>query len=194
MKKKSYFKQFNTFVISLGVLVLIILVYRTSDLLLSNSLNNFMKLDKKTSSYISFSYADRDINSVFEIYNPKVFSDFKGKRFVGEYYDFDVNVPKGNDDVKYVGFDILLKDMGNNIDDKFIKVYLTDQNNKALDGFDQTVPVYSAFLNDLDGKIIYSGCFADGDNSKFRLRVWISDVYNRKYKNSLFFQIKVKIK
>ena len=193
MNKKSLFRKINTFIAFSFVLILIVLVYKTSDILLSNSLNDYLKLNKKTSNYISFNYAGGDINSLYEINSPKIYSDFKGKRFVSEYYDFEINVPKEQNDSIKVNYDILLKDLGSDLEDKFIKVYLTDSNNTPLEGFNNTVPVYSAFLNDSDGKIIYSGIL-DDDNKKFRLRIWISDIYNKRYNNNLAFQIKVKMK
>lgn len=193
MNKKSLFRKINTFIAFSFVLILIVLVYKTSDILLSNSLNDYLKLNKKTSNYISFNYAGGDINSLYEVNSPKIYSDFKGKRFVSEYYDFEINVPKEQNDSIKVNYDILLKDLGSDLEDKFIKVYLTDSNNTPLEGFNNTVPVYSAFLNDSDGKIIYSGIL-DDDNKKFRLRIWISDIYNKKYNNNLAFQIKVKMK
>lgn len=193
MNKKSLFRKINTFIAFSFVLILIVLVYKTSDILLSNSLNDYLKLNKKTSNYISFNYAGGDINSLYEVNSPKIYSDFKGKRFVNEYYDFEINVPKEQNDSIKVNYDILLKDLGSDLEDKFIKVYLTDSNNTPLEGFNNTVPVYSAFLNDSDGKIIYSGIL-DDDNKKFRLRIWISDIYNKKYNNNLAFQIKVKMK
>ncbi|MBO5121499.1 MAG: hypothetical protein J6C28_07445 [Bacilli bacterium] len=193
MNKKSLFRKINTFIAFSFVLILIVLVYKTSDILLSNSLNDYLKLNKKTSNYISFNYAGGDINSLYEINSPKIYSDFKGKRFVNEYYDFEINVPKEQNDSIKVNYDILLKDLGSDLEDKFIKVYLTDSNNTPLEGFNNTVPVYSAFLNDSDGKIIYSGIL-DDDNKKFRLRIWISDIYNKKYNNNLAFQIRVKMK
>ena len=193
MNKKSLFRKINTFIAFSFVLILIVLVYKTSDILLSNSLNDYLKLNKMTSNYISFNYAGGDINSLYEVNSPKIYSDFKGKRFVSEYYDFEINVPKEQNDSIKVNYDILLKDLGSDLEDKFIKVYLTDSNNTPLEGFNNTVPVYSAFLNDSDGKIIYSGIL-DDDNKKFRLRIWISDIYNKKYNNNLAFQIKVKMK
>lgn len=193
MNKKSLFRKINTFIAFSFVLILIVLVYKTSDILLSNSLNDYLKLNKKTSNYISFNYAGGDINSLYEVNSQKIYSDFKGKRFVSEYYDFEINVPKEQNDSIKVNYDILLKDLGSDLEDKFIKVYLTDSNNTPLEGFNNTVPVYSAFLNDSDGKIIYSGIL-DDDNKKFRLRIWISDIYNKRYNNNLAFQIKVKMK
>lgn len=193
MNKKSLFRKINTFIAFSFVLILIVLVYKTSDILLSNSLNDYLKLNKKTSNYISFNYAGGDINSLYEVNSPKIYSDFKGKRFISEYYDFEINVPKEQNDSIKVNYDILLKDLGSDLEDKFIKVYLTDSNNTPLEGFNNTVPVYSAFLNDSDGKIIYSGIL-DDDNKKFRLRIWISDIYNKRYNNNLAFQIKVKMK
>lgn len=194
MNKKNLFKKINTFIVSFCVLILVVLVYKTSDILLSNSLNDYFKLNKKTSNYISFNYAGGDINSIYQLDSPKIYSDFKGKKFVNNYYDFSINVPKGKDKTSKINYDILLKDLGNDLEDKFIKVYLTDSNNSALEGFKNTVPVYSAFLNDSDGKIIYSGTLDNNDDSKFRLRIWISDMYKGKRNKNLAFQIKVKVK
>lgn len=193
MNIKSVLKKINIFTFTVSVLVLIILVYRTSDLLVSNSLNDYFKLDKKTSSYISFNYAGGDINSIYEIDNPKIYSDFKGKRFVNDYYDFEIEIPEDKKSSEVVNYDILLKDMGNDIESKFIKVYLTNQNNKVLKGFDKTVPVYSAFLNGIDGKVIYSGIINGNNSNKFRLRIWISDIYKSKFNSKLAYQVKVKI-
>lgn len=194
MKIKDIFKKFNIFIFTVFVLVLVILAYRTSNLLVSSSLKDYFKLDKKTSSYISFNYANENINSIYEIDNPKKYSDFIGKRFVRDYYDFEIEIPKNKKDSNFIDYDILLKDMGNDINSQFIKVYLTNQSNEAFQGFDKTIPVYSAFLNDVDGKVIYSGKINSADSNKFRLRIWISDSYNDKFNSQLAYQIKVKIK
>ena len=194
MKIKDIFKKFNIFIFTVFVLVLVILAYRTSNLLVSSSLKDYFKLDKKTSSYISFNYANENINSIYEIDNPKKYSDFIGKRFVRDYYDFEIEIPKNKKDSNSIDYDILLKDMGNDINSQFIKVYLTNQSNEAFQGFDKTIPVYSAFLNDVDGKVIYSGKINSADSNKFRLRIWISDSYNDKFNSQFAYQIKVKIK
>ena len=193
MDKKSILKKVSTFIVTICVLILIVIVYKMSDLLLSNSLDDYFKVDKTTSNYISFNYAGVDVNSVYKIDKPKVYSDFKGKKFVNNYYDFELDNVEENNKINLYDFDIILKDMGNEIDNRYIKVYLTDQNNNPLGGYDKQVPLYSAFLNDIDGKIIYSGKI-DNLNKKFRLRIWISDMYEKKVNNNLAFQITVKVK
>lgn len=70
----------------------------------------------------------------------------------------------------------------NMIDEDFIKLYLTDTNNNPLSGFENNkLPSYSSIssLNDKpDGKLLYTGSINKNSISKFRLRVWVSDLYS----------------
>ncbi len=70
----------------------------------------------------------------------------------------------------------------NIIDEDFIKLYLTDTNNNPLSGFENNkLPSYSSIssLNDKpDGKLLYTGSINKNSISKFRLRVWVSDLYS----------------
>lgn len=68
------------------------------------------------------------------------------------------------------------------IDEDFIKLYLTDTNNNPLSGFENNkLPSYSSIssLNDKPGsKLLYTGSINKNSISKFRLRVWVSDLYS----------------
>ena len=70
----------------------------------------------------------------------------------------------------------------NIIDEDFIKLYLTDTNNNPLSGFENNkLPSYSSIssLNDNpDSKLLYTGSINKNSISKFRLRVWVSDLYS----------------
>ena len=139
--------NFKLVILSCFVFVLLLLVGSTSYSLLSNSFVDNVNIDKSKSKYLSFSYSD--VKNVFYISDVNKLSDFRGKRQVINYYDFEVDV---DDD-----FELVIKDLGNSIPSNYIKVYLTDQYNRVVEGFDETIPVYSAFKDSKDGKVIYSG-------------------------------------
>lgn len=193
MKKHNVYKTIKNLASIVGVLVLVLLVYKTSSILISNSLTENYKIDKTTSSYLSFNYAG-GTSEVFEINNPKKVSDFNGKLFA-ETFDFEVTIPEEYITGEKVEYEIVVKDMGNKIDGKFVKMYLTNQSDKAISGFEKTVPVYTALTDCIDGKVIYTGAFTKDDlEDKYRLRVWISKSYEDEIKSDLAYQISVKIK
>lgn len=173
--------NFKLVILSLVVVALLLLVGGTSYSLLTNSFIDNVKVDKEKSKYLSFNYAD--VENIFYISDVNKLSDFRGKRQVINYYDFEVNV-EGE-------FELVIKDLGNDIPSNFIKVYLTDQYNRVVDGFEGTAPLYSAFKDSKDGKVIYSGL---DKYKKYRLRIWVSDKYDGKIKDDLVFQIDVRTK
>ena len=64
---------------------------------------------------------------------------------------------------------------------KFVKVYLTDENNNPLEYFEESkIPTYYDLrLSDSDpsGKLIYSGYLKKNSSKKFVLRMWVADTY-----------------
>lgn len=195
MKKRlASLGKFRIMFVLVGVFALTFLVYKTSFSLMSNSLTDNLKVDKITSNYLSFNYADND-GEFYEVNNPRVISDFYGKNFFAKKYDFEVSFPNDAIDSDDVEYKIIIKDMGSKIDNKFIKVYLTDQNNNALDGYENNVPVYTTFNDSLDGKVIYSGKLSkDNLVDKYRLKIWISKAYKGKINGDLAYQISVEKK
>ena len=86
---------------------------------------------------------------------------------------------------KKINYQIYLKvknSCENMIDEDFIKLYLTDTSNNPLNGFENNkLPTYSSIssLNDKpDSKLLYTGSINKNSISKFRLRVWVSDLYS----------------
>ena len=82
--------------------------------------------------------------------------------------------------------------MSKEIDFSFIKVYLTDQNNKAINGYKDAVPVLSAFSLDNSGKVIYTGSIGKNNlKDKYRLRVWLSKNYKKEVNDIFAYEVKV---
>lgn len=178
----------------LGVFVLICLVYKTSSFIVSSSVIDSFKIDKKTSEYLSFNYADT-ASSVYEIENVRKVSDFVGKRLLNEYFDFEVSIPKDSLTTENVEYEVIVKGINTVIDDENIKLYLSDQNNNSLNGFQNTVPLFTMFNDNGNGKVIYTGVFNKNNLSdKYRLRIWVNSSYDKKVEEKMTFSIQVKIK
>ena len=173
--------NFKLILLSFFALALLLVVGNTSYSLLTNSFIDNVKVDKEKSKYLSFNYSD--VSNVFYISDVNKLSDFRGKRQVINYYDFEVDVDGE--------FELIIKDLSNSIPSNYLKVYLTDQYNRVIESFDGNVPVYSAFKDSKDGKVIYSG---SDKHKKYRLRIWVSDKYKGKIKDDLVFQIDVRTK
>lgn len=195
MKKHDVVKTIKLLVFGIFVLILVVMVYQTSYSLLTNSIIDWIGIDEKSSENISFNYSMND-KQIIEISNPKVLSDFRGKHLLkNNYFDFEIEVPSHFDLDKKMYYEIVLSVLNENIDSRYIKVYLTDQDNKAIDGFSEAVPLLSVFPESDNGKIIYTGSFGNDDmNDKYRLRIWISDNYNKKIDSNLSYQLLVKVK
>ena len=84
--------------------------------IVSSSVIDGFKIDKKTSEYLSFNYADTD-SSVYEIEKVRKLSDFIGKRFLNEYYDFEVSIPKDSITAECVNYEIVVKRLNNTINE-----------------------------------------------------------------------------
>lgn len=176
----------------LSVFVLICLVYKTSSFIVSASLIDSFKIDKKTSEYLSFNYADTD-SSIYEIENVRKVSDFVGKRLLNEYFDFEVSIPKDSLASESVDYEIIVKGINTVIEEEYIKLYLSDQNNNSLSGFYNTVPLFTMFTDNGNGKVIYTGSFnKDNLSDKYRLRIWVNGSYDKKVEEMMTFSIQVK--
>lgn len=76
------------------------------------------------------------------------------------------------------------------IDERFVKIYLTDSEGKPVGTYDKSyAPTFYSlrFLNDLPaGRSIYKGTLDDHDTDKFILRTWVSDGYPYRTKEKKF--------
>ncbi len=67
------------------------------------------------------------------------------------------------------------------INDNYVKIYLTDENNNPIKGFESEMipsfPDLKIFRNDSMRRILYKGVIKKGEEKKYILRSWISDSY-----------------
>ena len=140
------------------------------------------------------SYSDSNLltiryssNEKFTISNLLPMTDEVGKTITLEsnkegttaYLEFEVS-SSGNKKTSYEIY--LVKDtLDVEVPVKFVKVYLTDDNDVALKNFDvANLPTYYDLrVSDIDpsGKVLYSGTIKNQDTQKFRLRMWVADTY-----------------
>lgn len=95
------------------------------------------------------------------------------------YYEFEIQST-----VSYkIKYEVYAKEQYNNpaIHPNYIKVYLTDENNNPVTGYDKlSVPTFYDLKNSFHtvDKKIYDGILKPGEKKKFILRVWVSDAYS----------------
>ena len=135
------------------------------------------------SGEISINYSD-NVNylSVPDAYPV---SDEVGKIYP-YYSDFTINSVTDKHPIKY---EIqIIPNSNNTIDTKYIKVYLTDQDDNPI-----TQPMFYDDLKqatyNTTGKIVDTGFFTTSDTQDFRLRVWIDESYDKNLIETFGFNI-----
>ena len=178
MKKIDTRSMFGLGLSVVIVLLLVVFVIYVSYLVVNNIYNNpILKVNKKTANYISFLFEDNN-DHIIEVKNPKIVNDEIGKLLFGEdIYTLDIRVDENMkvfDNIEYV---VVAEALSKNIDDEYVKFYITDKNDKSL--VEGEVPLYSEFNSDgRSGKIIYTGMISkDNLNEQLKIRVWVSDEY-----------------
>ena len=178
MKKNDTRSMFGLGLSVVIVLLLVVFVIYVSYLIINNIYNDpILKVNKKTANYISFLFEDNN-DHIIEVKNPKIVNDEIGKLLFGEdIYTLDIKVDENmkiSDSVEYV---VIAEALSKNIDDEYVKFYITDKNDKSL--VEGEVPLYSEFNSDgRSGKIIYTGKISkDNLNEQLKIRVWVSDEY-----------------
>ncbi len=178
MKTGNKREMFGLGVSVVIVLLLVVFVIYISYLLFSNIYNDpIIKVNEKTANYISFLFEDNN-DHILEVKNPKIVNDEVGKLLFGEdIYTFDIKVDKDMDISEDVEYMIIAEALSKDIDDEYVKFYITDKNDKSL--IEDDVPLYSEFNSDGgSGKIIYTGKITkDNLNEQLKVRVWVSDEY-----------------
>ena len=160
------------------VLLLVVFVIYVSYLVINNIYNDpILKVNKKTANYISFLFEDNN-DHIIEVKNPKIVNDEIGKLLFGEdIYTLDIKVDEDMDISEEVEYVVVCESLSKNIDDEYVKFYITDKNDKSL--VEGNVPLYSEFNSDgRSGKIIYTGKISkDNLVEQLKIRVWVSDDY-----------------
>ena len=161
--------------------------------------NNVIQTGRIIFSYSDAEKAGNGINITDAIPIP----DSSGKLLngQGEYFDFSVSASTTNTDLSYEV--VVLKDSESDIDDEWVKIYLTEfegNDEKVVPLTSGTVPTYSILKDTtnklLEGKTIYFGEVKAGEvayGKKFRLRMWLSDSTGLNYDSILGKTYKVKV-
>lgn len=165
---------------SLAILILIVTVIGISYAVWSQTFKGQTE-NTITTGKISFSYVENKTNNI-KIEDALPISDEKGKKLSGDTETFDFTV--SNDSTVNVKYDVFLTPYKNEIDSKYIKVYLTNQNDEDVSPTTGEVPTYDMlkkYSDEDNSKILYSSELTNSNKSeKLRLRVWISDKYDNK--------------
>lgn len=180
---------------SLAILILITAVIGITYAVWSQTFKG-QKENTITTGKISFSYVESETNNI-KIENALPISDDKGKKLNGNTETFDFTV--SNDSTVNVKYDVFVTPYKNEMDDRYIKVYLTDQNDMALKPYADEVPTYNMlkdYKEEENSKILYSSELTNAKKSeKLRLRVWVSDKFDNKDNptQSYIFAFKVNV-
>ncbi len=104
-----------------------------------------------------------------------------GEESVQPYLEFSVK----NLNNKSMNYDIILTQQfteKNQIKDNYVKLYLTDDKDTSMDGFQGNfVPTFYDFYYLTDkpsSKLLFSDSLEKGESKTYRLRVWLSDRYS----------------
>ena len=144
-----------------------------------------LKLIKSNNSLkpLNISY---NTSNVIKVDNSLPISDKLGKNLSMEslsesnngFLSFSI---KNSNEVE-VNYDVFLTKRSNStIKENYIKLYLTDKEDVAYEGFNKNkIPTYNEllYLNDKpSSKLLYSGTIGAKSVEKLKLRVWVSDSY-----------------
>ena len=106
-------------------------------------------------------------------------------------------VNNNSNNVNYELYITKKEKVDNEIDGKFIKIFLVKQNGDILNGYDvNNVPNYDNLnaIGDMPGsRILYRGTIKGNSSEKFDLKTWISDSYNS-FENSEEFNYSIHVR
>ena len=103
-----------------------------------------------------------------------------------------------NNKVKYEIY-LTKNDLENEVPVKFVKVYLTDENDVPIGNFkDSRLLTYYELKvaeSDPSGKLLYSGTLKGQESKKYKLRMWVADTYELTTDARVFsVELNVKVK
>lgn len=189
-------KNLNQIILSsIAIIILLVAVMGISYAVWSRTFQG-TKENSLTTDVLSFSYVESETNNI-DITNALPMSDINGKNLTGEKntFDFTITSNKSGDKVLY---DVYVTPYIKELPEQYIKVYLTDQNNNPVLGYENRIPTYNNLNNyseeNEESKILYSSELDEHNKSiKLRLRVWLSEEYDLS-EESLTFAFRVNVR
>lgn len=178
MKKRNKKKLIvlSSFIVLLLVLSILGVTYAFYKYAKSGEIFNTL-----TTGSITFNYTEATPS--LNLTNAYPVTDIVGKT-TESYFDFSVSGSiKGKATINYEIY--LTPGINNTLSGDYVKVYLTDNNNEPISGFDsEVIPVYndlSISSSDETGKRLYLGTLtSENTNDReehYRLRIWIANDY-----------------
>lgn len=148
-------------------------------------------------------HLDVDLNDKkIVLNNSLLLTDTMGKNLNNEnlkvgttgYTEFEIS-SKVEEKIKFDVY-FLKEDAEPEIPLQYVKVYLTDEEDNPISGFDSaSVPTFydlKVANVDLNGKLLYSGFLKNKGSKKFRLRMWVADTYELTPSEHIF-SVKLKV-
>lgn len=176
----------------IGVFILIFAVVGISYAVWSKTLLG-EKENSLTTGSISFQYHESDTN-VISITNALPTEDSQGKKQSGSNRMFDFSVSGGG----MISYDVYATQVGNNtLPGEYVKIYLTDQNDHPVSGYQDKIPLYSELSDysygNQSGKLLYSSKLTSkSTHHNLRLRIWVDSDYRQADRSSTFaFKVNV---
>ena len=160
----------------------------------------FFSMGKKENNPNLLNFSSQS-NSI-SINNMLPLSDEVGKSIQSDgsndsYYDFSIESLSS----KLIHYEIYLvrEDQENRLEPEYIKLYLTDDKDSPVKGYDGVkIPTFHDLRvasTDMEGRLVYSDTLSAKKIKKFRLRIWLSDTYIITSEEKSFkAKLKVKIK
>lgn len=163
---------------------------------------DLIEKDHLLTSLNDISLKNKELNKI-GIKNRLSLSDKNGMKIdseedmdgVQDIFDFDVASNYDED----VYFEIYLSEyLFNNLDSKYIKVYLENrETGEAINLVKGLVPTYYDLLvssSNSNAKRLYYGLIKGKEIKKYRLRVWLSDSYPLNADKTEYFNMKLHVK
>lgn len=155
----------------------------------------YVKTESNKKNGITIDYSSKVL---LKIQNKLPLSDSLGKSYLGEESEEKIQ--------KYMKFTIenhtnldkefvLLLDKQTVsdpvIDEKYIKIYLTDEDDLPLEGFEgEPVPTFNtlyAYSKKPSSRVLYRGIISKNSSLTYQLRMWLADTYSLKSDKESFF-------
>lgn len=195
MEKETSTKRKEVLISILAVLILMVAVFGISYAVWQQT-SLGTKENSISTGYVSFSYTESNSN-VISINNAVAISDEAGKKLVGNQNSFEFSVSAKYAGLPSIRYEVYTEPLTTTLDGRFLKVYLTNQNDVPVSGYDVTVPTYDSLevSSTGSGKKLYEGTLTEsGKIERLRLRVWVSSDFDMPANESYKFSFKVHVK
>ena len=146
--------------------ILLFMLFFGITMFISNNLNEIDKIDT-TTNFLTFAYKENKNNQIqLRAINPVI-----SNKNSTNYFEFKIT--NTNNKAKY--YKIILHPKTKLINGKNLKIYLTDENNLPLPGFDKEAPVWTDF--DKQGKdiVIHKEKIEKNETKIFRIATWLEE-------------------